>query len=137
MSETPVFTLRGGWNTLFIFEHGVEIRSMGLVGSNVQHIRYDQIAQVAIKRGVFSSLIIESRGGHTLTVKRVIYPRAEEARAMIQDRMIRTLDVTSEGVSSSAPSLATLIRELSELKEAGIISEAEFESKKTELLDRM
>jgi hypothetical protein len=34
-------------------------------------------------------------------------------------------------------SLAAQIRELAELKEAGIISEAEFESKKTQLLDRM
>jgi hypothetical protein len=110
---------------------------MGLLGSNVQNIRYDQIAQIAIKRGGLSTLIIESRGGHTLTVKRVIYSTAEEARAMIQERMDRALDTAPEGVASSPQSLPAQIRELAELKEAGIISEAKFESKKTELLNRM
>jgi hypothetical protein len=137
MSETPIFTAKAGWSTLFIFEHGVELRSMGLLGSNVQNIRYDQIAQIIIKRGGWSTLIIESRGGHTLTVKRVPFSKAEKAREMIQERMNRTLDPKSEGVSSPAQSLAAQIRELAELKEAGIISEAEFESKKTELLNRM
>jgi hypothetical protein len=56
---------------------------------------------------------------------------------MIQERVDRALDTTSEGASTSAPSLAVQIHELAELKEAGIISEAEFESKKTELLNRM
>jgi Short C-terminal domain len=38
---------------------------------------------------------------------------------------------------SSAPSIATQIRELSELRDTGIITEAEFETKKKDLLDRM
>jgi hypothetical protein len=137
MSGTPIFTAQGMLNTLLIFEYGVEARTMGMWGSNVQNIRYDQIAQVIIKRGPLSTLVIESRGGQTLTVKRVPLPTAEKARVMIQERVDRALDTTSEGASTSAPSLAVQIRELAELKEAGIITEAEFESKKTELLNRM
>lgn len=137
MRETPVFTAQGMLNTLLVFERGVEVRTMGVFGSNVQNIRYDQIAQIAIKRGPLCSIVIESRGGQTLTVKRVPQPTAEKARAMIQERVDWALDTTLEGVSSPAQNLTAQIRELAGLKEAGIISEAEFESKKTELLDRI
>jgi hypothetical protein len=137
MREPPIFIARGGWSALYIFEHEIEVRTLGFFTSNRQNIRYDQIAQIMIKRGPVCTLIIESRGGQTLTVKLVNRSPAEKAYAMIQERMNRALDTASEGVTSSAQSLAAQIRELAELKEAGIISEAEFESKKTELLNRM
>ena len=97
MRDTPLLTARGMLSVLFVFEHGVEVRKMGLLGSNVQNINYDQIAQIVIKRGPWCTLIIESRGGHSLTIKGVPQPTAEGARAMIQERMNRALDTPSEG----------------------------------------
>jgi hypothetical protein len=137
MSETPIFIVKGGTSSLYIFEHGVEVRSMGLFMSNAYEIRYDQIAQISIKRGLRTTLAIESRGGQITSVKTPYFWQADKGREIMQERMNRALDTTSEGATSSTQSLAAQIRELAELKEAGIISEAEFESKKTQLLDRM
>jgi hypothetical protein len=137
MSEAPIFTVKGGTSSLYIFEHRVEVRTMGLFVSNAYDIRYDQIAQISIKRGLRTTLAIESRGGQITAVKTPYFWQADKGREIMQDRMNRALDTTSEGVSSSAQSLAGQIRKLAELKEAGVISEAEFESKKTELLNRM
>ena len=63
--------------------------------------------------------------------------QAEEARIVIQEQVNRA--ASSSGASPSSPThdVPALIRNLAELKEAGIISEAEFEAKKKDLLDRM
>src|SRR5919202_6125 len=115
--------------------HGGRIRTE-------QRIRYEQIAQVVVRRGLQrSSLIIERTGGHTLRVDGLGHITAEQAREGIQ---IRVQDARRGGTrggtsasSASAPSIAAPIRELAELKEAGLITEEEFQTKKRNLLDRM
>jgi hypothetical protein len=111
--------------------HGGRIRTE-------QRIRYEQIAQVVVRKGLQrSSLIIERTGGHALRVDGLGHITAEQAREGIQ---IRVQDARRSGTSASsasAPSIAAQIRELAELKEAGLITEEEFQTKKRNLLDRM
>jgi hypothetical protein len=137
--ETPIMTAQGGWNTLLLFEHGVELRSMGLTGSNIQRIRYDQITQVALGRGVGSALTIESRGRNTLTLKRATHSTAEEARRIIEERVNAALDASRGGVPERGGSadIPDQILKLSKLRDSGAITEGEYEAKKRELLERM
>ena len=111
--------------------HGGRIRTE-------QRIRYEQIAQVVVRRGLQrSSLIIERTGGHTLRVDGLGHITAEQAREGIQTRVQDARRGGTSASSASAPSIAAQIRELAELKEAGLITEEEFQTKKRNLLDRM
>jgi Short C-terminal domain len=139
--EAPIFTAQGGWNVLYLFGHEVELRNMGVTGSNVQSIRYDQITQVAVKRGGMAALIIESRGGGTLTLKRATHSTAEEARRIIQERVNAALDASpprhAEREGSAPADIPDQILKLSKLRDSGAITVEDFEAKKKDLLDRM
>jgi len=147
MDEQPIAVferarLPGQWPAVLrLCEHEVEISylRMGLLRSREsrQRMRYEQIAQVVVSRGGivgYWELIIESTGGHTMRIYPLRQDVAQEARTAIEERMKLT---RSMAAPSSAPSIATQIRELSELRDTGIITEAEFETKKKDLLDRM
>ena len=111
--------------------HGGHIRTE-------QRIRYEQIAQVVVRKGLQrSSLIIERTGGHTLRVDGLGHVSAEQAREGIQIRVQDARRAGTSASSASAPSFAAQIRELAELKEAGLITEEEFQTKTRNLLDRM
>jgi hypothetical protein len=121
---------------LRIYQHEIEITQPGLIKRTTQRIRYEQIAQVVVRGGLLlSTLLIETTGGHTIAVPAMEKAAAEEACAVIQERIRTTF---AEGSTLAPPAdIPAQIRALADLKEAGIISEDEFESKKTELLGRM
>ena len=50
-----------------------------MFGTDIQHISYEQLAQVVFRPRTFvAALILESRGGGTLTVKNI--PKAKAKR---------------------------------------------------------
>ena len=148
MEEAPIAVfenvgLPGQWPAVLrLYEHEAEVsqRRMGLLTSREsrQRARYDQIAQVVISKGGLGywGLVIESTGGHTMRIHPLRQDVAKEARAAIEARMKRAHS-TAAAAPSGASSIAAQIRELSELCDAGIVTEAEFETKKKDLLDRM
>jgi hypothetical protein len=142
MEETPVAVFRtaslGPVEAVRLYEHEVEVARAGILRRSTQRVRYEQIAQVAVNRGLLSTtLTIESTGGDTMSVEGMSRITAEEARAAIQER-VEIARVTARGTESTgAPPIATQIRELAELKKAGIITEEEFQTKKRDLLERM
>ena len=83
------------------------------------------------------ALIIESTGGHTIRIESLRKDVAEEARAAIEERMNQTRTTAAAPGSASTSSIATQIRDLSQLRDDGLITEAEFDAKKRDLLDRM
>jgi Short C-terminal domain len=120
-----------------IYENEIEVMRPGLTRQTTQRFRYGQIAQVAVRRGVaFATLVIESTGGHTATVSGMLRGTAEEARSVIEERM-NLATSAAEASSSLTYDVPAQIRELAKLKEAGLISETEYEAKKKNLLDRM
>jgi hypothetical protein len=136
VDETPIAFFKAGTAALRIYDQEVEVAHAGLIRVTRQRIRYDQIAQVLIKSGMmYSTLIIESTGGHTLQVGNMYPGKAQEARAAIQERM--NLTASSAPTSVPGADIPAQIRALAELKEAGILTEAKFEAKKQDLLDRM
>ena len=129
-------------HVLLVHEDEVEVIQPGLFKENKQRTRYEQIAQVVVRQGLFfATLVIESTGGHTMLVESMWKQPAEEARSVIQERMhIASAARTFPSASESMPiqeSIPLQIRALAELKDAGIVTEAEFEAKKKDLLDRM
>jgi hypothetical protein len=63
---------------------------------------------------------------------------AHAAAKLIRETVqLRVLDVGTAPTMSGPPSIPDLIRKLAELKKAGVLTEEEFQSKKTDLLSRM
>ena len=113
-----------------LYEHKVEVSHGGLARVARQRVRYDQITQVLIRRGIlFATLLIESTGGHTVRVESMLESEAQEARDMMQQRMRTAVSASSTPANhGGTASVVAQLRELAELKEAGIITEAEFEA---------
>jgi len=65
------------------------------------------------------------------------YPRVQELAALILDLRGKLKKPNAVAAAPSAMTIPEQIRQLAELKEAGILTEAEFVAKKTELLARM
>jgi hypothetical protein len=136
MEREPVFIARGYRGRVVVYDHGVEVHSFGVFGTEKQHISYDQLAQVVIRPRTFvAALIIESRGGGTLTVKNIPKGNAEQACGLIRELSNQTNQTMPPNITE--PSVPSQIRELADLKEAGLITQAEFETSKKKLLDSM
>jgi hypothetical protein len=130
---------------LNLYESEVEVDSRALpAGRITKRLRYEQIANVAItKNWMYTTLTIESTGGHTLGVERMDYEAAKEASDAIRQRMALVASSSGSPASySGSPSPAASdifaqIKSLADLREANIITQAEFEAKKKDLLDRL
>jgi putative oligomerization/nucleic acid binding protein len=140
--EQPLatFTSIQIWPKIYLklYESEVEVdRGAMPAGRITKRLRYEQIANVALsKNWMYTSLIIESTGGHTLDVERMEYAAAEEASDAIRQRM--ALVASSSGSSASpANDIFAQLQSLADLREADIITQAEFEAKKKELLERV
>jgi hypothetical protein len=122
---------------LLAFEDTIEIRTATTpVKKDVQRVRYDQVAQVSERLGViFADLVVGTRGGDTLLVPGLTRQEARHVGAFIRERM---LSGPARGATEPASlDIPDQIKKLAELRDAGAITEEEFERKKAELLDRM
>ena len=105
-----------------------------------QRVLYGQIAQVWTQRKMlFSTLVIETRGGDTLRVAALSHGAAKTAAEFIEQRLRYggSSSPLEEGQPRPASTLAQQLRDLAELRDAGLITPEEFETKKRDLLDRM
>jgi len=121
-----------------VYPSEVEVMTAhGIVGMSTQRIRYDQIAQVWVQTYViFADLIIETKGGATLTVGGLGKAAAKEAQAFVKARADEVLDAAPVTAAPGAD-IPEQIQQLARLRDAGILTEAEFAEKKAELLKRL
>jgi hypothetical protein len=123
---------------LRVYEDAVEVTQFGLGGQNTRSMRYDQIAQVIVRKSMFrATLVIESSGGHTMLVESMTKQDAEDACALIRERAEYAVSSSTGSASGSASDVPAQIRELAQLMEEGIITKEEFDTKKKDLLDRL
>lgn len=121
---------------ILVYPDEVEVRTLRPPRRTTQRVRYDQMAQVfVVRRIVFADLVIETRGGGTLTLAGMTKANAEEARTLIQERL--DTPEPPDTALSAPPDIPEQIRKLAELRDAGVLNEDEFETKKKDLLDRM
>ena len=137
----PLLTFRGsnlaedneGRATVSIFPDRIVVVRGSSYSKTDQTLLFEQVAQVAIKRGpVWSTLVVESKGGGHITATGLKHQEAVDARQLIDQRLSSVQNST--GSSSDIPDQ---IRKLAELRDTGVLSADEFETKKRELLTRL
>lgn len=96
MANEPLLTLKSetlgtGFPTrLSIYDDVIEVVTVqaGIRPKDYQRVSYEQIAQVFVRRGwIFATLVIETRGGATLSAVGLKPRRAEEAKELIEQYM--------------------------------------------------
>lgn len=144
--EQPLMQLKGSmvktkeWrpNKVLIFNDRVEELDPGFLKKRMQTIRFDQVAQVGIKRGVvWSEVTIESTGGHTIVAHGLKKGEADEAKGLLDRLISGARSRSAEGPPPPAVDIPEQLRKLAELRDAGVLTAEEFEAKKAELLARM
>jgi hypothetical protein len=144
MAAEPLMELRSnslGTSTpgrISVYPSEVEVMTAhGVIGMSTQRIRYDQIAQVLVRTHLFfADLIIETKGGATLTVGGLGKAEAWEAQQFVKGRADEALDAAPD-TGAPRSNIPEQIQQLARLKDAGILTEAEFAEKKAELLKRL
>jgi len=121
------------------------IHRVGVLGKRGKEIPLERVNDISVRQSFFERLIgagdvtIESggeRGQQVFTdiagpfiVQNAIYVEMERAKARDADR--------AGGGGRREPSVPEQIEKLDDLRQRGIISQAEFDAKKTQLLERM
>lgn len=98
----------------------------------VHDIAYGRISHVGSETGRLGKLSMNASGGDIEIDKFLPGERAGEIASYIRDRMN-----SGSSVAPAAVSVADDLRKLADLRDAGIVTPEEFESKKAELLARM
>lgn len=134
LEEAWVF---GMWpRRLLLFEDRIEVRDSELLQERIRSRGYDRVEGVAVSRaGWFYDLLVTVRGSEPVLMRGLSRETAERAGALIEARS--TPANGREGRPSPAPREAEhLIRALAELRDAGVLSEEEFEAKRAQVTAR-
>ena len=141
MGSAPLMELEESWmfglwpKRLLIFEDRIEVRDFELLRERTEPRKYDWIDRVYVSGGSWLvNLVITGSGSKPILIRGLSKSDAEHARALIEERIARVNAYPSRSSSPAAPSTERLIRSLAELRDAGILSEEEFEIKRSEVL---
>ena len=114
---------------LLIFEDRIEVRGFELLREKTESKGYDHVDRVAVSgEGWLANLVISEKGGRPILIRGVDRGDAERAGALIEERVTR-----ANGGPTQAPpatDVEGLIRNLTQLRDAGVLSEEEFEAKR-------
>ena len=134
LEEAPLF---GIWpRRLAIFEDRVEVRDFELMREKTASKGYGWVDRVVVSgRSWFSNLLLAGREGEPVLIRGVSRDAAERAKALIEERMPRA---NGQSVRSpeAAPDTERSMRALAELRDAGVLSEEEFETKREGLMGK-
>lgn len=138
MSNKPLMELEesfiyGLWpRKLLIFEDHIELRTFELLQEKAEWREYGQIGGVEIPgKRRFTNLLIRDNQGRSILIRGVERVEAECARTLIEEQTARVRE-RSPQPGSPTPEL---IRKLAELRDAGLLSQEEFETKRNSLIN--
>lgn len=146
MREAPLIELEESWafgmlwpRRLLVYEDRVELHSTELLRETAEVLEYGRIRDVTVGGGAAGSthLLIQPREGKPLLVRGVDERAARHAKMLIEEGVARaagSLPQTPE--HEQHPGRRTLIQNLTELRDAGILTQAEFETKLREIENR-
>ena len=135
------------WETLIVWPDRVEKHNHGKVGSifgsgkGVESMPIGNVASVEARNdGIYGRLDVHGSGNSIGF--RTSQPQAHRIRGVVMDLMqkakaTQTAKATLPSQPAATLSVAEQIKQLGELRDAGLVSEEEFEAKRKELLDRM
>lgn len=142
MPDTPLLEIEESWvfgmlwpKRLLIFEDRIETHSSELLRETVETTRYAEIEGVVVGCGGWSANLLIKRRGKPILLRGVEESAAARAKYLIEERIPRPSD-TGHPNSSEASARMDLIRKLTELRDAGVLSPEEFEAKKKSVEER-
>ncbi len=138
MADTPLLEIEESWvfgmlwpKRLRIFEDRIETHSTELLREAVETTRYEEIKGVVVGGGSWSTSLLIKRRGRPILLRGIEEDAAGHAKSLIESRMSRPS--RSRRTSSKPPAREDLIRKLVELRDAGVLSPEEFETKRRAL----
>ena len=140
MDGAPLMELEESWvfgmwpRRLLIFEDRIEVRDFELLREKTQSRGYGWIDGVAVSgTGWFANLLVTVRGSEPVLMRGLSKQSAERAGALIEQRMIRANARPWRPSPPATPDAENLVGALAELRDAGVLSEEEFEAKRAEV----
>ncbi len=143
MGDAPLMELEESWvfgmwpRRLLLFEDRIEVRDFELLRERAQKMSYGMMEKVVVSgEGWLASLLITIQGSRPVLIRGVNKENGERARTLIEERMKRVKDNPSRTRRSSPanPEAERLIQALTELRDAGILSKEEFDTKRSEVI---
>jgi Bacterial PH domain/Short C-terminal domain len=136
---------KGSPDTLYVTSKRLIVRNPSMMGmrENFALINYDKISSLNIEKGVFSSTLKIRADGFAGNIDAIDKDKAERILSYIKERMDQatTSAVPSKTDTTTTPnprlSAADELTKIARLKEQGILSEAEFNHMKQEILKRL
>jgi hypothetical protein len=138
---------KGSPATFFVTSQRLIVRNPSMMGmrEDFSSVNYDKISSLNVKKGFFSSTLKIMAEGFAGDIDAIDKRKAEKIMSYIEEKMNQattsavqsrtdtTTTITSNPQSSSA---ADELTKLARLKEQGILSEAEFNQMKQEILKK-
>ena len=133
-------------------------RSGQTLGGKVTSFEYRNISSVEVRASILTGTFEISSGGmqgpersyysankadgawhapNTIPISKQQQPRFQQVASFIRERARLATQSVAQPVLPTAPDIPDQLRKLAELKDQGILTEAEFNAKKTELLARL
>ena len=135
MTGAPLMEVEESWvfgmypTRLLIFEDRIEVRGFELLREKIEAKGYDRVDGVTVSgEGWLANLVISERGARPILVRGVNRDAAERAGALIEDRVARARGAPAQALPETVEEEG-LIRNLKELRDAGVLNEEEFEAK--------
>lgn len=140
---------KGSPATLFVTSQRLIVRNPSMMGlrEHFSSVNYDKISSLKVERGVFSSTLKIGAEGFAGDMDAIDKKKAEKILSYIEEKMARATTTTSAVLTTSDTastaaasdpqlSAADELTKLARLKEQGILSEAEFNQMKQEILKK-
>ena len=140
---------KGSPATLFVTSKRLIYRNPSMFGlhENISVVNYDRITSMNIEKGVFSSTLKIKAEGFAGDMEAIDKKKAESILSYIKERIDQTTHVvidsradspstTTTTTTSDALSAVEELAKLAKLKEQGVLSEAEFNQMKQEILKK-
>jgi hypothetical protein len=145
---------KGSPATFFVTSQRLIVRNPSMMGmrEDFSSVNYDKISSLNVKKGFFSSTLKIGAEGFAGDMDAIDKKKAEKILSYIEEKMAQATTMTTSAVHSSTSDTATTtttaaasdpqlsaadeLSKLARLKEQGILSEAEFNQMKQEILKK-
>ena len=140
---------KGSPATLFVTSKRLIYRNPSMFGlhENISVVNYDRITSMNVEKGVFSSKLKIKAEGFAGDIEAIDKKKAENILSYIKERIDQTTHVvidtranstSTTTTTTSDPQLSAVeeLAKLAKLKEQGVLSEAEFNQMKKEILKK-
>jgi hypothetical protein len=133
----PLMELEESWvfgmfpTRLLIFDDRIEVRGFELMREKIQSKGYDRVDGVVVSgEGWLANLVISEKGKRPILIRGVNKDAAECAGALIESCAARARGTPVQASPPATVDEEGLIQNLTELRDAGILNEEEFETKR-------